>query len=72
MSHTFWWGITALGESILGAVLETGTGRLDLGTQNKKKKEKKISNLDSYFSALISCKNAASSGVKAQHSLHFF
>lgn len=33
--HTFWWGITALGESILGAVVETGTGRLDLGIKKK-------------------------------------
>jgi len=30
VSHTFWWGITALGESILGGVVETGTGRFDL------------------------------------------
>lgn len=50
MSHTCWWGITALGDSILGAVVETGTGRLDLGIQKKKKK---INILDSYFSAVI-------------------
>lgn len=42
LSHTFWWGITALGVSILGAVVEIGTGRLDLGiTAPPKKKEKK-------------------------------
>lgn len=67
MSHTFWWGITALGESILGAVVETGTGRLDLGDE----KGKKMSNLDFYFSALISSKSTASSGVKDKHSLDF-
>lgn len=50
-------------------MVETGTGRLDLGD---KKKDKKISNLDSYFSALISSKNVASPGVRDKHSLDFF
>lgn len=28
---TFWWGITGMGESILGVAVGTGAGRLDLG-----------------------------------------
>lgn len=48
MSRTCWWGITVLAESILGAEVETGTGRFDLGTQRK---EQQISNPDCYFLA---------------------
>lgn len=28
--HTFWWGMTGMGESILGVAVGTGAGRLDL------------------------------------------
>lgn len=28
--YTFWWGMTGMGESILGVAVGTGAGRLDL------------------------------------------
>lgn len=33
--YTFWWGMTGMGESILGVAVGTGAGRLDLSIRQK-------------------------------------